>query len=118
MGAQLVQANVQAYFSFGSGKGMGKRQRQIEGRKYLVRTSHMSLGDSPPRLKDLKANTECFACGRWWHWANDRECTMSSLAPSSQNGTRTAPDDRARTTFFTKTTGEGDLGFARGPDVE
>ena len=40
--------------------------------------------------RDLKAKTECRACGRKGHWANDRECGMSSSSSSTQNQTRTA----------------------------
>ena len=72
LSAQLVQSNAQA-------KG-----------KYFVRPSHLSKEDRRRRVKDLKAKTECRACGRKGHWANDRECTMSSTRSSSQNATRTA----------------------------
>ena len=41
-------------------------------------------------MKELKAKTECRACGRKGHWANDRECAMSPSNSSSQNQTRTA----------------------------
>ena len=61
--AQLVQANVQAYLSFGKEKGKGKGQSK--GR-YRVRPSHLSLEDRR-RLRKLKAKTECRACGRKGH---------------------------------------------------
>ena len=88
--AQLVQASAQAYFSFGKDKGIGKGKSKGKGKgRYPVRPSHLSLEDRRRRLRELKAKTECRACGRKGHWANDRECAMSSSS-STQNQTRTA----------------------------
>ena len=83
--AQLVQGNVQAYLSVGKEKGKGKGKGRYPGRP-----SHLSLEDRRRRLKELKAKTECRACGRKGHWANDRECAMSSSSSSTQNQARTA----------------------------
>ena len=47
--------------------------------------SHMSLEDRRRRLRELKAETECRACGRKGHWAHDRERAMSSSNMSTQN---------------------------------
>ena len=85
LSAQLVQASAQAYLSFGKEKGKGKGKG-----RYPVRPSHLSLEDRRRRLKELKAKTECRACGRKGHWANDRECAMSSSGSSTQNQTRAA----------------------------
>ena len=89
--AQLVQASAQAYLSFGKDKGKGKVKPKGKGKgRYPVRPSHLSLEDRRRRLKELKAKTESRACGRKRHWANDRECAMSSCSSSSQSQTRTA----------------------------
>ena len=85
--AQLVQANVQAYLSFGREKGKGKGNGKSKGR-YLVRPTHLSLEDRRRRSRELKAKTECRACRRKEHWAHDRECAMSPSSSSSQNQTR------------------------------
>ena len=77
--AQLVPS-AQAYFQ-GKGKGKGKSKG-----RYPVRPSHLSLEDRRRRLKELKAKTECRACGRKVHWAHGRECATSS----AQNQTHTA----------------------------
>ena len=61
--AQLVQASVQAYLSFGKEKGEGKGKGESKGR-YPVGPSHLSLEDRRRRLRELKAKTECRACGR------------------------------------------------------
>ena len=59
--AQLVQTNVQAYLSFEKEKGKGKG----EGKgKFPVRPSCLPLEDRRQRLRELKAKTECRACGR------------------------------------------------------
>ena len=90
--AQLAQTSAQAYFSFGNQKGKGKGKGKGRGR-YLARPSHLSFGDRRRRLKELKelkATNEFRACGRKGHWANDRECAMSSSSSSTQNQTRTA----------------------------
>ena len=88
--AQLVQASAQAYLSFGKHKGNGKGKAKGKGKgRYLLEPSHLSLENLRRRLKELKAKTECRACGRKGHWANDRECAMS-LSSSTQNQTRTA----------------------------
>ena len=87
--AQLVQANVQAYNSFGKEKGKGEGKGKSKGR-YHVRPSHLSLEDCRRRLCELSAKTEYRACGRKIHWAHDRECAMSPSSPSTQNRTRTA----------------------------
>ena len=42
----------------------------------LVRPSHLSPEDRRRRLKELKEKTECRACGRKGHWANDREARL------------------------------------------
>ena len=67
--AQLVQVSAQAYFSFGKEKGRGKGKAKGMGKgkgkgRYLVCPSHLSLEDRRRRLKELKAKTECRACGR------------------------------------------------------
>ena len=82
--AQFVQASAPAYLTYGKdrGKGKGKRTRKGKGR-YPVRPSHLSLEDRR-RLGELKAETECRACGRNGHWANDHECAMSSSNSSTQ----------------------------------
>ena len=85
--AQLVQASAQVYLSYGKEKGKGKSKGK--GR-CPVRPSHLSLEDHRRRSKELKANTECRACGRKGHLANDLECAMSSSSSSTQNQTRTA----------------------------
>ena len=91
VGAQLVEASAQAYLSFGKDKGKGKGKAHGKGKgRYPVRPSHLSLEDRRRRLKELEAKTECRACGRKGHWANDRECAMSSSSSSTQNQTRTA----------------------------
>ena len=74
--AQLVQANAQAYLSFGAGKGKGKHKGKAKV-KYTVRPSHLSLEDRRRRLKDL-AKTECRACGRKGHWTTitDARCLL------------------------------------------
>ena len=91
MSAQLVQANAQAYLSFGKdkGKGQGKAKGKGKGR-CLFRLSQLSLEDPRRRLKELKAKTECRACGRKGHRANDCACAMSSSSSSTPNQTRTA----------------------------
>ena len=84
--AQLVQACAQANLSFGKEKGKGKSKAKGKGKsKYPVRPSHLSLEDRRRRLKELEAKTECRACGRKGHWANDRECAISSSSSSTQN---------------------------------
>ena len=60
--AQLVQANVQAHLSFGKEKGKGKCKGKSKGR-YPVSPSHLSLEDRRRRSRELKAKTECRACG-------------------------------------------------------
>ena len=72
--AQLVQASAQAYFSAG---------KEIGG-KFPVRPSHLALEDRRRRLKELKAKTECRACGRRGHWACDHTCAMSPPGSSSK----------------------------------
>ena len=79
--AQLVQASAQAYLSFSKEKGKGKGKGN--------RPSHLSLEDRRRRLKELKAKTECRACGRKGHWANDRDRAVSSSSSSSETKTRT-----------------------------
>ena len=64
-------------------------QTNVSGRD-PVSPSHLSLEDRRRRLKELKAKTECRACGGKGHWAHDRECAMSSSSLSNQNQTRTA----------------------------
>ena len=96
--AQLVQANVQAYLSFGKEKGKGKGKDKSKGR-YPVRPLNLSLEDRRRRLRELKANTECRACGRKGRWAHDRECAMSSSSSSTQNQTRTARMTTQQTSF-------------------
>ena len=49
----------------------------------------LSLEDRRRRLRELKANTECRACGRKGNWAHDRECAMPPSSSSSQNQSRT-----------------------------
>ena len=72
-------------------KGEGKCKSKGSGKgRYPVQPSHLSLEDRRRRLKELKAKTECRICGRKGHWANDRECAMSSSSSSTQNQTRTA----------------------------
>ena len=85
LSAQLSWANAEAYLSLGSGNGKGKGKAKG---KYSVRPSYLPLEDSRRRLTDVKAERECRACGREGHWADDRACTMSSTATSSQNATR------------------------------
>ena len=87
--AELVQASAQACLSFGKEKGKGKGKGKKKGR-YPVRPSHLSVEGRRRRLKELKAKTECRACGRKGHWAHDRECAMSSSSSSTQKRTRTA----------------------------
>ena len=70
-------------------KGKGKSKGKGKGR-YPVRPSHLTLEDRRRRLKELKAKTECRACGRKGHWVNDRGCAMSSSSSSTQNRARTA----------------------------
>ena len=86
--AQLVQANAQAYLSFGNEKGKGKGKAKSKGR-YPVRPSHLLLEDRRRRLR-TEAKTECRACGRKGHLAHDRECGMTPSSSSSQNQARTA----------------------------
>ena len=88
--AQMAQASAQAYFSFGNNKRKkGKSKGKCRG-QYPVQPSHLSLEDRRRRLRELKAKTECRAFGRKGHWANDRECAMSSSISSTRNQTRTA----------------------------
>ena len=87
--AQLVQASAQAYLSFGKEKVKGKGKGKSKGR-YPIRPSHLSLEGRRRRLRELKAKTECRACGRKGHWAHDRDCAMSPSSSSSQNQIRTA----------------------------
>ena len=87
--AQLIQANVQAYLSFGKEKGKGKGKGKSKGR-HPVRPSHLSLEDCRRRLRELKAKTECRACGRKGHLAHDRESAMTPSSSSSQNQARAA----------------------------
>ena len=66
--AQLVQVH-KAYLSFGKDKGKGKGKAKHKGQgRYPLRPSHQSLEDRRRRLKELKAKTECRACGRKGHW--------------------------------------------------
>ena len=51
--AQLVQANAQAYLSFGKEKGKGKGKAKSKGR-YPVRPSHLLLEDRRRRLREPK----------------------------------------------------------------
>ena len=51
--------------------------------------SHLSLEDRRQRLNELEAKTEGRACGRKGHWANHRECAMSSSSSYTKNQTRT-----------------------------
>ena len=85
--AHLVQASVQACFSFGKEKGKGKGKGKG---KFPVRPSCMPLEDRRQRLRELIAKTECRACGRKGHWAHDRECAVSPSSLSSKTQTRTA----------------------------
>ena len=48
--AQLVQANVQAYFSFGQDKGTGKGKGKSKG-GYPVRLSHFVIGRSSTTIE-------------------------------------------------------------------
>ena len=64
--AQLVQANVQAYLSFGKETGISECKGKSKGR-YPVRPSQLSLEDRRRRSRELKAKTECRACGRMSH---------------------------------------------------
>ena len=64
--AQLVQANVQAYLSFEKETGKSKCKGKSKGR-YPVCPSQLSLEDRRRRLRELKAKTECRACGRMGH---------------------------------------------------
>ena len=82
--AQLVQP-----FEKEKGTGNGKGKGESKG-KYHVRPAHLSLDDRGRRLKEREATTECRACGRKGHCANDRECALSSSSSSTQNQTRTA----------------------------
>ena len=89
MSAQLVQANAEAYLSFGKEKGKGKSKGK--GRStYPVRPSHLSLKDRRRRLRELREKIDCRACGRKRRRAHDRECAMSPSSSSTQSQTRTA----------------------------
>ena len=83
------EMSAQAYLTFGKDKGTRKGKAKVKGR-YPVRPSHLSLEDRRRRLRELKAKTECRACGLEGHRANDLECAMSSSSSSTQNQTRTA----------------------------
>ena len=64
-------------------KRTGKVKVKLKGKgkgKFPVRPSCVPLEDRRRRLKDLKAKTECRACGRQGHWAHDRECAMSPFS--------------------------------------
>ena len=90
LSAQLVQAGAQAYLSFGEEKGKGKGESKDKGKgKRTVRPSCLPLQDRRQRLRELKAKTECRACGRKGQWAHDRECAMSPLSLSSKTQTHT-----------------------------
>ena len=67
----------------GKSKGKGRG-------KYPVRPSHLSLEDRRRRLREVRAQIECRACGRKGHRAHDRECAMSLSSSSTQSQTRTA----------------------------
>ena len=71
------------------GKGRGKGKGKGKGR-WPARPSHLPLEDRRRRVRGLKAKTECRARGRKRHWANDRECAMSSSSSSARPQTRTA----------------------------
>ena len=75
-------------FSSEKEKGKGKGKGRSKGR-YPVCPSHLSLEDRRRRFTELKAKTECRACGRKGNWPHDRECAMSPSSSSSQNQTRT-----------------------------
>ena len=70
--ARLVQASAQAYLSFGKEKGKVKAKARARADVLFARE------DRRRRLKELRAKTECRACGRKGHWAHDRECAVSS----------------------------------------
>ena len=55
-----------------------------------VRPSCLPLEDRRQRLRELKAETECRACGRKGHWAHDLECAVSPSSLSSKTQTHTA----------------------------
>ena len=98
--AQLVQASAQASLSFGKEKGKGKDKANGKGKgRYPVRPSHVSLEDSRRRLKGLKAKTESRACGRKGHWANDRECAMSSYSSYGDTTRSFQPSEPGRRVF-------------------
>ena len=60
------KANVQAYLSFGKETGKSECKGKSKGR-YPVRPSQLSLEDRRRRSRELKAKTECRACGRMGH---------------------------------------------------
>ena len=86
--AQLVQANVRAYLSFREEKGKSKGKGKDKG-KLPVRPSRLSLVDRRQGLRELKAKTECHACGRKGHGAHDRECGNVSIQFVHSNFRRT-----------------------------
>ena len=64
-----VQAKVQTYLSFGKQKGKGEGKGKG---KFPACPSCSQVQE-----RRLTAKTECRACGRKRHWAQDRECAMS-----------------------------------------
>ena len=60
---------------------------EVKGR---ARPLCLPVEDRRQRPGELKAKTECRACGRKGHWAHDRGCAMFPFSLSSKSQTHTA----------------------------
>ena len=90
MSAQLIQSSAQASFSVGKEKGKGKGKAKGKGKgRHTCSTVTSVVGGPSTTIERTEGKTECRACGRKGHWANDRESAMSSSSSSTQNQTRT-----------------------------
>ena len=74
--AHFIQDGLTACFAAHKKKGgcKGKNRGKIA---YPVRPSNLSIEDRRKKLAELKAKSECKACGRKGHWKGDKQCTMT-----------------------------------------
>ena len=78
--ANFVQEGLTALYApkGGYGKGQGKAGGKGAGKgRYPIRPSNLTIEDRRKKLAELKAKSECKACGRKGHWRGDKQCTMT-----------------------------------------
>lgn len=81
--AETAQAEVVANMAWqrnkgeGKGKGKGKGNGKSKGKsqgEFPVSRNPLSLEERKKKLTELKARTNCQACGERGHWAGDQQC--------------------------------------------